>query len=52
MHVHMYMEIQVYSTVAYIQIGREERQPIQIIYMHVPVHMYMYVIRELLYCII
>ena len=40
---YMYMEIHVYSTLAYTRVGREERQPTQTkktmnMHVHVPVH--------------
>ena len=43
LYMYMYMEIHVYSTLAYVRVGREERQPIQTkqtmnMHVHVPVH--------------
>ena len=38
----MYMEIHVYSTLAYVHVGREERQPLQTMNMHVHMYMYLY----------
>ena len=43
LRVYRYMEIHVYSTLAYIKVGRKERQPRQTIHTKPRTYMYMYI---------